>query len=118
MARCLVKVGFLILSDCEEPAGHTCSSCDRSVCGRHFVGEEGQCVECSAKRVAAAELDQLDDRWVHKQREKFYAETYYLPIARGHWYEGYYDDLDVRGFDLEREDPSSWSEVGGGLWDS
>jgi len=119
MARCRVKRGFFVLSDCGRPADLSCSKCQRAACDEHLTQRDGQplCHDCRARE---EQSDHYHDNWPHRYRHGYYSGHGYHALYYGSHRDSYYDDYEVRAFDKSaaQEGADFEEDPGGSFFDS
>lgn len=119
MPTCETKLGFFILTPCEETASANCSNCGKAVCGRHSktIEEQLLCVECGAnvpKMQAYAQsykssFDNYDrEMWTTFNRKMEASTTYWVP----------FDIADYEAFVVEAQLDLDGDYAGGAFFDS
>lgn len=98
MSLCQAKRGFFTLYDCPKDVSKTCEECNRELCTEHFPDTLTLCIECVAKQ--NADSDNLAVRSYQIRHENLLKKET-SPIYFGTNLTDYYDQYDLRSFDME-----------------
>jgi len=98
MSLCQAKRGFFTLYDCPKESKKQCTTCQRNLCEEHFPNTFSKCVECSAKVKDTSDNVVIRSYQVRHQNllRKSTSNIYF-----GDSLTEYYDQYDLRAFDLE-----------------
>jgi len=124
-AKCRIKRGFLVLRECGKRSVSRCNECMRQMCELHRSDMDDRiCVECSVKRKQATQGSDFEDVSWHQRdapfayRRCYYEQHSYRPFYAAAYYDSYYDDYDVRGFDYVEESAFEGNDEGVDFYDS
>lgn len=119
MPNCETKLGFFILTPCQEEATTQCQDCGKSICGHHSKEIEGKvlCVACAANvpkmqayvQSYKSDFDDFDRQmWATFNRKMEQSTSYWVP----------FDIADYESFVIEAQLDLDADYAGGAFFDS
>lgn len=98
MSLCQAKRGFFTLYDCPKESTKNCPTCERELCEEHFPASLEKCVECSAVIKNASNNGVIRS---YQLRHENLLQKNASNIYFGDSLSEYYDQYDLRAFDIE-----------------